>query len=141
MATFEDYPAVARLGMEALRADPIKGQRPSWEKVDKLAQEVVVDPNNYSAVYEHEGEIVGAVSVLVHPAMVFERHQASVVQFYCKKQGKGIWLLKHFLKWARAQRKIKSIVFTLETGADERIGKLLERLGLSSEMPVFVEWR
>jgi hypothetical protein len=70
-----------------------------------------------------------------------ERKQATVIQFWTTAPGAGAPLIRHFLQWARSRRAIKSIVFTVEGGADPRIVKLLKRMGLRQELPVMMETR
>lgn len=141
LATMSDVPDLVRLGVIALKRDLPEGMRISTEKVQDLARECVYNTLNYATVSEKNGEVVAAVCAIVHPLMVYERHQASVVQFYTTTPGEGVKLLRHFLKWARSLPKIKAIVFTLEMGADPRIGQLLERMGLEGILPVYVEYK
>lgn len=134
-------PGIAQLGYYALKQDPIPRQRISWDKLQKLAEECVLLKGNFSMCSIRDGEVVAAVCALVHDQMVYERKQASVVQFYTKVPGEGVKLLKEFLAWARPQRKIKSIVFTVETAHRRGLPRLLKQLGMTSAMPVFIEWR
>lgn len=141
LATTADVPDLVRLGLTALKENPVEGMRISTEKLQDLARECVYNVHNYAIVSVVNGEVVAAVCALVHPMMVYERHQATVVQFYTTVPGEGIKLLRAFLKWARSLPKIKAIVFTLEMGASPRIGQLLEHMGLKGTLPVYVEWR
>ena len=140
-ATSTDVPDLVRLGQMALRADPAPKARISTQKLQDLARACVGDTNNYSWVSEIDGEVVAGLCALVHEQLVYERKQASVVQFYTTRPGEGIKLIRHFLKWARAQRKIKCIVFSIETNADPRIQVLLRRLGMKYSVPMCVEWK
>ena len=93
-----------------------------------------------AAAYEaDDGAIVGSVLAIVTPIMFYERKQATVVQFYCKAPGYGVKLLRQLLAWCQGRRIIRMVVFTLEVRADPRIGKLLRRLGLTSELPVYMK--
>ena len=132
---------MVRLGIDALKASPAPRQRISGEKLQNIARECIVGPNDYAKVSVQNGVVVAAVCAVVDEQILFERKQASVIQFYTTAPGEGIKLIRDFLRWARAQRKIKSIVFMLEVDADPRICKMLERMGLSSRMPTYVEWR
>ncbi len=140
-ANTNDIPALVSLGIEALETDPYENLVISREKVEAMALELVTGAGNVSFVAEKDGEVVAAVSALVHEMAFYERKQASVVQFYTREPGAGLPLIREFLKWARSRRIIKMIVFTLEVQADPRIGKLLKRLGLSNELPVYMELR
>lgn len=135
-----DSVAIANLGKEALEAMPVPNQRISNEKLLDLARTCIL--SHYAYVAVKDGEVVGALCALVQDQTVYERKAACVVQFWCPEAGEGIKLIRHFIEWARPQRKIKCIMFTLEAGADPRIGSLLERVGLQKqEVPIYAEWR
>ena len=140
-AAMVHVPGMVNLGVRALKADPAPRQRISTEKLQNLAYECVIEPNNYAKVSVINGEVVASVCALVQEQMLFERKQATVVQFFTVAPGEGVKLIRDFLRWARPQRKIKSIVFVIEANADERIVTMLGRMGLASRMPVCVEWK
>lgn len=140
-ATPHDVEKVVALGVEALEKHGYEGLVISRERCRNVAVECISGASHFAWVAEEAGEIVAAVLALVHPLMFYERNQATVVQFYSKRPGAGIKLLRQFLTWARGRRAIKSIVFTVEHEADPRIGKLLQRLGLKLELPVYMETR
>lgn len=133
-----DIQAVYELGMEALEKDGYEGMRISPERVKAVAREVVTGAGNFCAVAEVDGRIVAAVSAIVHDQLFYERKQASVVQFYSRAPGCGIELLRFFMAWVGSRPGIKMVCFTLEAHADPRIGKLLRRLGLNQELPVYM---
>ncbi len=140
-ATPYDLNAIVGLGLKALEAGAYPGLVISTEKVRSVALDCISSPKNFAWVAEEDGEVVAAVSAIVHDMMFHERKQASVVQFYTRKPNAGLPLIREFLKWARGRRVIKAICFTLECDADPRIGKMLERLGLKKELPVYMEAR
>lgn len=137
-ATPSDIPDLVRLGLEALNLEPYENLRICEEKVNAVAIECVSASCNFCWVAENDGEVLGAVSALVHPMAFYERNQATVIQFYCKDPGQGIKLIRELLKWAKSRPAIKMVCFTLECKADPRIGKLLKRLGLQNELPVYM---
>ena len=137
----DDIDAVVRLGLLGLESDPYPGLLIDKDKVRAAALDVVSSPANFCWVNEIDGEVVAVVSALVHDMMFHQRKQATVIQFWSTKPRAGLPLIVEFLKWARARRAIKSIVFTVEAGADPRIGKLLRRMGLRQELPVYMETR
>lgn len=137
-----DVPALVALGIEALNEDPYTELIIDPEKVRKVAVECVSAATNFAWVAERDGEVAGAVCAIVVPMMFYERSQASVVMYYCRRApGEGIALLREFLRWARARPVIKLIEFTLERHADPRIGKLLTRLGLRQVLPIYIQLR
>lgn len=135
----DDIDSVFKLGCEALNLDPYPGLEVSRVKVFSAATECISSASHFSWVAEKDGIIVGAVSALVHPIMFYEKSQASVVQFYCTEPGGGIKLLRELMKWVERRPVIKMVCFTLEVRADPRIGKLLNRLGLTGELPVYLK--
>lgn len=140
-ATPHDIDGVTRLGLEALQRDPYPTLRIDASKVREMARLVISGAGNYCHVAEKDGKVVAAVSALIQPCMFYERQQANVVQFYTREPGAGLPLIRDFLRWARSRPAIKLIVFTLEVRADPRIGKLMKRLGLDAELPVWMEAR
>ncbi len=140
-AVIRDLNGVCALGIEALNDDPLPNLVIKPEGVRKLAIDCISSASNFCWVCEKDGKIVGAVSAIVYEMAFYERRQCEVVQFYCKEPGEGVKLIREFLKWARSRRIIKLILFTLERGADPRIGKMLRRMGLDSELPMFMEVR
>ncbi len=137
----DDIPIIVELGLEALDINAYPHLLIDVKKVKAVALECVSSQQNYCWVAEHEGVVVASVGALVHEMTFHERKQASVVQFYTRHPDAGIRLIRHFLTWARGRAIIKMIVFTLEMRADPRIGKLLKRLGLEQELPVYLEIR
>ena len=140
-ATLADVDSIVALGMEALERNPYPGLLVSRSKVKEVAVECISQNCNFAWVEEEDGVVVGAVCAMVHEMTFHERQQATVVQFYSTKPNKGVRLIREFLKWARGRRTIKMICFTLECKADPRVGKLLNRLGLKQELPVYMELR
>jgi hypothetical protein len=134
-----DINSIVYLGVEALNKYSYPNLLIDKDKMREIGMECISASCNFSWVSETDNEITGAVCALVHPLMFYERSQASVIQFYCKTPGEGIKLLREFLKWARNRPVIKLICFTLEGRIDPRVGKMLSRLGLSRELPVYLE--
>lgn len=138
----DDVDAIVRLGMDGLNADPYPGLVIDPAKVRAVVVSCVSAPADFAWVAVDEGgKVVASVLATVHDMVFHERKQATVLQFWTEAPGAGAPLMRQFLRWARARRAIKSIVFTLECGADPRIGKLMHRLGLRQELPVWMETR
>jgi hypothetical protein len=135
----QDVPAIVRLGMAALNESPYPTLRISEAKVIEVAKACVSSPQHFAWVAEVEGEVRGAVTAFVDDCLFYERKQANVVQFYAREApGEGIKMIRELMRWARARPVIKMVCFTLEVSADPRIGKLLSRMGLKAELPVYV---
>ena len=135
----DDVYGILDLAIEAINTNPYEGLEISKTKVFALAIECISSAPNFMMVAEDDGEIVGAVAALVHPMMLYEKSQASVVQYYCKKPGYGIKLIRELMKWVESRPVIKMVCFTLENKGDPRIGSLLRRLGLNEELPVYMK--
>lgn len=135
-----DIPAIVSLGRQVLEENPIPNTIISTEKLKTTAWECVHSTNNYAWVAEVDGQVVAAVCALLQQQQVYERMQATVVQFYTTVPGWGEKLIRHFLEWAE-KPKVKAVVFMLDGNADPRIIKLLERMGFTEQMPVMVKWR
>lgn len=139
-ATPSDVPAIVRLGLQALQEDAWPRVRIDPRKVEAWVKLGVSAASHFVWVAEVDGEVKGAIAAHVDDCLFYERKQATVMQFYAKDApGEGIKLIRAFLRWARSRPAIKIIAFTLEANADPRIGKMLERLGLSIAMPVYLE--
>jgi hypothetical protein len=134
-----DIDDIICLGLDALEINSYEGLSPSKVKMFSLGTGIISSANHFCWVAEKDGKIVGAVSALTHSMMVFQGSQSSVIQFYCTEPGEGIKLIREFMKWVKSRPAIKMVVFTLEVKADPRIGKLLSRLGLELELPVYMK--
>ncbi len=138
-ATLDDIDAIAGLGIQALKKDPYPELKISPVKVYSLATECVSSENNFSYVAEKNGTIVGAVCAVVHPIMCYDKSQATVVQYYCTEPGEGIKLIRELMRWVESRPVVKMVCFTLEINSDPRIAKILNRLGLKGELPVYLK--
>ena len=136
-----DLEAIVALGVEALEQDAYEELVISEAKVRDVATHCISSANDFVWVSEKDDVIRGAFVASIRDMLFYERKQASVLMYYCHEVGDGARLIREFLRWARSRRIIKMIEFTLEPGADPRIGKLLERMGLKTALPVHIELR
>ena len=135
-ATPNDLIKIVDLGVEALEKTGHKGFIIDREKITAIARKCISSPSDFVWVSEIDKNIVAAVTVSVCPMTCYIHKQASVVQFYSKKNGEGIKLIKQLIKWWESRPGLKTLVFTLECDVDERTVKLLKLLGFSFEFPV-----
>lgn len=134
-----DINAIYELGLVALNDDPIEELVISPDRVMAAAKETVSSPQHFSWVAEVDGEVRGAVIAMSCDMTFYERKQASVIMFYCRSApGEGIKLLRELMSWYQSRSVLKMLEFTLEIGADPRIGKLLRRLGLFTALPIYI---
>ena len=139
-ANHGDIDILVELGIESLEVnDPYEELRIDKDKIRAMAKEVVSSASNFSWVSEKEGKVVGAVCGLSHDIMFYERKQLSVLLFYCREPGDGGLLIRRLVKWFHTRPILKMLVFTLERGADPKIGQFLGKLGLDRELPVYVK--
>lgn len=134
-----DIPSMVRLGFDALHQATPSHQRISWKRLNQMAEQCVFSDENFAEVVIKDGHVQGALCALVHDQLVFERKQASIVQWYCVVPGEGRKLFRRFLDWA-SQPKIKCIAFMPEVSIEPRIGKLMMRYGFNLE-EAWVQWR
>ena len=132
-----DLEGIVALGLEALNSSPYPNLVISKDKVYAMAIACISSANNFVWVAEKDGRIVASVGAIVHPIMFYEKKQASVVQYYSTEPGVGLKLIREFMKWVENRPVIKMVCFTLELNSDPRIPKLLSRLGLTCDLPVY----
>ena len=140
-ALIKDIPAIVDLGIEALERFPEERLLISKDKVAALASDCVQKNSNFAWVAEKDGIVVGAVCAQVHEMVLYERSQATVVQYYCRVPGEGVNLLRRFLRWAYSRRMIKMVVFEVEIGQDPRIYKLLKWWGFKVAEETWIKIR
>ena len=137
-----DIDIIVELGIESLEVnDPYPELVISTSKIRAMALDLVSAPSNFAWVYEKDGIVIGAVCGLVHDIMFYERKQLSVVMFYCREPGGGGLLIRKIVQWFNSRPALKLCVFTLEHGADPKIGEFLIKLGLKRELPNYVAVR
>ena len=136
-AVSNDIEGVANLGYEAMMRDPYDLDV-SYPKLVEVATECIEDEDNFCWVVEESGVITGAVSGVLDEMLFYEGLQLSIVQYYCTTKGEGVNLIRKCIKWAKTKDNIKMICFTVEYKADPRISSLLERLGLTQELPIHI---
>ena len=136
----EDIYAISMLGYEALKKHPAPRQVLSSDKLRKLAEVCVSDPKNFAWVGVKDGEVVAALCALVHPQMVYERHQASVVQWYSREPGYGGLLMRRFVHWYRGIRRIKCACLVDDVDIDARMARFLERIGFARSS-AWTDWK
>lgn len=135
-----DIQALVGLGVEGLQLSEDPRLVIDRDKLVALARECVSGASNYCWVVEDDdGEIVGAISALVHDMLMHQRRQATVVQWYCKVPPYGVYLLRRFLAWARSRRVIKMIVF--DGIGDDSAVRVLQACGVCEAQPAYVEVR
>jgi GNAT superfamily N-acetyltransferase len=129
-ATHADIGQLLDLSCESVTRDPLP------VKVDRdgmrtMALQVIGNPAHFAWVAEEDGTLTAAVAAVVQPGFWFRGLQASVILFYARETGEGVRLIREFARWAKSRGGIKLAVFELEPGADERIERLLRRLGFA----------
>ncbi len=136
-ATPYDVPGIVSIGMRAMEDEPIKGLVIEPDKLRQVAIAVITDPASYAFVVEQDGVIVAALLAMVNEFEFYRRREAQVVQYYTIHPGQGIKLIRHFLRWVKGRRVIRYVSFTVDEGADPRIGQMLERMGLKPMSTIY----
>ena len=140
-ATLLDVPALVSLGHKALNRDLPNEVQIDNKALYRLANCCLASSSNYLYVYEFDCKVVASVAAFVSDSPLYVGRQAEVVQFFTSKPGAGIALLRHFRDWIKTSDDIVMTMFSLESYADPRIGKLLMRLGFQESRPSFIMWR
>ena len=118
--------------------DPYPELVVSKERIYDSVKTCVNSAMHFSWVSEQDGEIVGALGALVVPNMMYERSQAVVLMWYCKRPGDGVKLMKSFLKWCDSKMFIKQVQYSEELNADPRIGRLLRKMGFKEPLNFYL---
>lgn len=123
-----DTAKIVTLSIEALRLDAYEELVISEEKVSALVRECVSSAQHFMWVSQDEdGAIDGALGALVYPLMFYERSQATVALWYCRRPGDGMRLMQQFLAWAETRPMIKQVQYVGERRGDRRILDILQK--------------
>jgi len=135
-----DSKQILPLAIEALERDAYENLLISPDKIKAMILEIVSSKRHFGMVsVDEEGNIQGVVAAVVNDLAFYERKQASVVMYYCKRPGDGIKMLRKLMRWIEARPIIRLVEFTMEACTDPRVPKLLKRLGLVNEsLPTYV---
>lgn len=132
VARITDADAIVSLGVESVSRDPLP------VTIDRAAMRetflsLVGRPVHFCWVAEQGGEVVAGVVACSQPGFWFQRQQCSVLLYYTRVPGAAVPLLRRFAEWVKSRPAIKLAVFELEPGVDERLVRLLRRLGFGRE--------
>lgn len=129
-AALADIPQIVDLARESVSRDPLP-VKIDHEAMADTARSCIASPAHFVYVAERDGAILACVAGCVQRSFWFRGSQCSVLLFFAKEASAGGLLLRRLALWIKARPSIKTAVFELEPGADERIGALLVKLGFS----------
>lgn len=129
-ATHADIGQLLDLSCESVARDPLP-VKVDRDGMRQMAMQVIGNPAHFAWVAEKDGALTAAVAAVVQPGFWFKGLQASVILFYAREAGEGVRLIREFARWVKSRSGIKLAVFELEPGADERIERLVSRLGFA----------
>lgn len=124
-----DLDALVGLVMRALLKFDLGDLLVSRERITHTAQQMISDPQALVLVHDVQG-IDGAIVIGSQDALFCERKLAAILFWYATTPRSGYLLLRHAMKWINGRQAIKGVGMSLEFNADERVGKLLQRVGL-----------
>ncbi len=133
-----DIPSIIEIGLQALSRAAIPGMMPSRARIEKLARLGVDTRDHFLWVAEANGQVGGVLAALVHDCLLYERRQATIVQFECRIPGDGVKLLRACRRWWLQQPMIKMLMISLEAGVDPRLERLFVRQGFDRRHPLMV---
>lgn len=134
----DDLNAIVALGLEALSRDAYESLVPSKEGVEETARACISSAQHFCWVAEKDGKVLGVLSAMTQPLVLYERSYANVLMWFCKVPGDGARLMREFIRWVRSRPAIKLVQYTGERGADLRIARLVERIGFGEQLPLYV---
>ena len=136
-ATPSDVEALTALVLRALVALDVGGLVISGRKIEAEAKRLISDPSGFVLV---NGEpINGAIALQVRDGFFFERKVAGIVFWYAETPRTGYAMLRQAVQWCSERPVIKVVGMSMDFGGDERIGTLLERVGLKCRGSVYAK--
>lgn len=127
-----DVKAIVNLAVESVNKNPIPVVV-NRAAIDETVRAIVSSPQHFGCVAEEDGTIVGALGALTQSSFWHHRMSCSVLMFYTTRPGAGIKMIRDFTAWVKGRPTIKVATFSLEPGMDDRVAKLLRRLGYVHE--------
>lgn len=129
-----DIPELIELAIEALKSDSYPELTIDRNRVYLQVTNCVISKTNFAWVSEVDGKIVGALGAVTAPHAFYEKNQAVVIMWYCKKHGDGMKLMKSFLEWVLARKSVNHIEYSLPQRAGGNMVKQLHKLGFNGLM-------
>jgi len=131
----EDLPAIVALAEEMHAETSFRSLSFSKSKAAAEVLSCILNPNMLVLVGEKDGRILGLIAAYLDKPYFSEDLVVYDHIWYVGKEGRGSMvgprLLKHVAEWARLCRA-KAVFVTLGSDvSQERVGKLVERLGYS----------
>lgn len=140
-ATPSDLPALVALARHALLSVDIGDVRISLPRIAAQAQRLVSDSSSLVLINERtDQQIDGAIVVAVNDAIWFERKVGCILLWHAQTPGTGYSMLWRAVRWCSERPAIKAVGFSEDFCGGERIGKLLERVGLTARGSVFARY-
>lgn len=131
----EDLPAIVALAEEMHAETSFRSLSFSKSKAAAEVLSCILNPNMLVLVGEKDGRILGMIAAYLDKPYFSDDLVVYDHIWYVGKEGRGSMvgprLLKHVAEWARLCRA-KAVFVTLGSDvSQERVGKLVERLGYS----------
>ncbi|MEY2854661.1 MAG: hypothetical protein RL030_1793 [Pseudomonadota bacterium] len=132
-AILADLPQIIDLALQSVSHDPLPVVVDA-QAMESMGKAMIGNPAHFVwvGVDEHH-QVTACVAASVSPGFWFRGLQASVILYFAATPGDGGKLLLQFARWIKSRSGIKFAVFETEPGCDERIKRLLRRLGFNRE--------
>lgn len=106
--------------------------RANKDKIEALVIDCISSAAHYAQVIEEDGELQGCLLVMVNHNMWAERRAANIHLWVSRVPTLGAKLLREFRDWFGTRRGIRVAGMVPDFDwPDERIGRLIERIGFT----------
>ncbi|WP_351122539.1 hypothetical protein [Shewanella sp. T24-MNA-CIBAN-0130] len=135
-AEHKDLITMLDIGKETLAKAPAYPVDFDEKKAAYMVRRCIADKNMCAFVSEVNGIVVGFILGIQEAHFFSQDWYATDLTFCVDEQylDQGVWLLRRFIRWCKANPKVKSITLGLSSGIDShaRVGKLYECHGLNN---------
>ena len=125
-----DVKAIVDLAVESVSRNPLPVNI-DRDAMTQTTREAISGAAHFVWVSEIDGEVVGCVGAMSEKSFWYERQQCSVLLYYARVPRDGLKLIRKLAEWIRSRPTIKVAVMELETEADPRLVKYLQRIGFA----------
>lgn len=140
-AVLNDVPAIIALGEHVIQRSPLLHSKIDPLKARKAIFQTIHNKSHLALVAEKDGVVVGCLLGLVVDYWYSKDRYATDLAFYVDSQHGDVapWLMKRFIKWARAQKNVVDVLMGISTGLDKQgdAGRMYEKLGFSAAGGMF----
>lgn len=135
-ADHHDLKKILEIGRQTLEAAPTYPVKMDDVKASYIVRRCISDRNMEAFVSVVDGEVVGFI-LAVQEEHFFSKDWYATDMCFCvlpDHVNQAVWLLRRFIRWAKKNPKVKSIMLGVSSGldVDGRLGQLYEKHGLEN---------